>query len=77
MGGGGGPQMNCFITISIYISELQICNFPYIQTKRMEFLVTVVQKQETIKHKEIRETARLRCLEDRNNGDTEEATHVY
>lgn len=68
--------MNCF-TISIYVAEMQVCNLSYIQTKRIEFLLTVQGKLETIKHEEMGETVRIRCLEDRVKGDKEEPTHVY
>lgn len=50
--------MNCF-TISIYVSEMQVCNLSYIQAKRIEFLLTVHGKQETIKHEEMGETVRM------------------
>lgn len=68
--------MNCF-TISIHVSEMQVCNLSYIQAKRTEFLLTAWGKQETIKHDEMGETVRIRCLEERVKGDKEEATHVY
>lgn len=66
-----------FFTISIHVSEMQVCNLSYIQTKRIEFLLTVWGKQETIKHDEMGETVRIKWLEDRVKGDKEEATPVY
>jgi hypothetical protein len=54
------------------VSEIQIYTLLHIQTRKMEFLLTVPRK-----HEEIRETVRMGCLEDKGKGDKEEATHVY